>query len=650
MEKMRFSKLFSPIQIGNITVKNRIFMPAMTTALCSPNNTVTDEALSYYEARFRGGVGLVTTETVMMDENSHYSTPNNMGLYRDDQIPGMRKLAELAHQYDTRIVAQLLHGGPAAVAALNNGRQPRAASAIPLRNVGEIPCEMSQEEIRELTARYADAAWRAKQAGLDGVEVHSCHRHGILGTFLSPLSNKRTDEYGGNIDGRMRFLLEVIDAIRQRCGRDFLIIVRMSMTEYEPGGQSFLDAVYIARTLQAAGVDMLNLSDSSLEMYWRTVTPGGTAKGVNSELSGKLRQYVDIPIGVVGRINEPWAAELVLDMERADVVYMGRALLCDPDFPNKAYAGQLETIRPCIGCTDCITHAHGPVIRCTMNPTAGREYEVAGKAAKQKRVLVVGGGAAGLSAAATLAARGHSVTLAEATDRLGGQMELAAFPIGKQDIAQGVKYLIGQAKSAGVDIRMKQIVTKEWVLQINPDAVVIATGGSPIVPKFLHGAKQIVNGWDVLAGKVATGKNIVVVGGGDVGCEVADFLIHPQDDLSPSGKRVTIIEMGDNLMPNDKAYARSLLVRRLKEKGCRILLSSKVERVCDTTVEYSQNGTMHMLENVDTIVAALGSTQDNEMAEECKALGIETVVVGAAVKTCHIYDAVMEGQLAAEAI
>ncbi len=650
MDKTPFPKLFSPIRIGTMTVKNRIFMPAMTTALCSPENTVTDAALAYYEARFRGGVGLVTTETVMMDETSHYSTPNNMGLYRDDQIPGMRRLSELAHRYDVRLVAQLLHGGPAAVAALNGGRQPRAASAIPLRNVGELPCEMTVEEIHELTGRFGDAARRAKEAGLDGVEVHSCHRHGILGTFLSPLSNKRVDEYGGDLNHRMRFLLEVIADIQEKCGTDYPIIVRMSMTEYEPGGQSLLDAIHIARTLRAAGVAMLNLSDATLEMYWRTVTPGGTPKGVNTDLSARLKQVVYMPIGVVGRNNEAWAAELVLDLGRTDVVYMGRALLCDPEFPNKAMQGRVEDIRPCIGCTDCITHAHGPIIRCTMNPQAGREYEVPSLPQVRKRVLVAGGGAAGLSAAGELARRGHNVILMEGSMKLGGQMILAAIPISKQDITQGVKYLIRQAEQAGVDIRLGQRVTKKTLQELRPDVLVVATGGAAVIPRFLQNAKQVENGWDVLAGKADTGRNIVVVGGGDVGCEVADFLIHPQDDMTPWGKRVTLIEMGDNLMPNDRSYARSLLIRRLKEKGCRILLNCTVERVDGETVEYRSGEQTHVIQGVDTVIAALGARQENSLTETAAELGVPAVTIGAAVKLGHIYDAVMEGQLAAESV
>ena len=641
-----YPKLFSPIQLGNMTVKNRIFMSAMSTALCSMENEVTDEALAYYIARARGGAGFLTTENVMVDENSHYNIPNNMGLYRDEQIPGMQRLADAVHQFGAKVGVQLLHGGPAATSTLNGGRIPIAASAIPLRSVGEIPRAMTVEEIHCLTEKFVQAAIRAQEAGIDAVEVHAAHRHGVLGTFLSPLSNKRVDEYGGSVEGRMRFLLEVVSGIRKALGPDYPIIVRMSMTEAEPGGQSMLDAIYIAQCLEQAGVNLLNLSNGTLETFWKTVTPNGTPRGVNTELSKQLKETVTIPVGVIGRNCEPWAAEQVLALGRTDVVYMGRALLCDPDFPNKAQEGRTADIRPCIGCTDCITHVHGRQIRCTMNPYAGKETQYPAKADNSKKILVIGGGPSGLQAAATAAQRGHRVTLLEESDHLGGQMFLAGIPISKQDIAQGTKYLIHTARQAGVELRFNAHTDEQTLRAEHPDAVIMATGSSPIMPGFLKGARQLVSAWDVLAGKVATGQNIVVVGGGAVGCETAEFLVHPQNDRSLRGKRVTVIEMADNLMKDDRSYARSLLVRRMQEKGCTILVNAKVEDVKDDELVYSQQGKLITLKGVDTVICALGSRPNSGAVELAALLGVPVYSVGDTLKIGRIYEAITSGEAA----
>lgn len=645
----QFPHLFSPIQVGTMTVKNRIFMPAMGTQLCTQQNMITDEAIAYYERRAKGGVGLITTEVVMFDEHSHYGGPVNMGLYSDTQIPGMKALADAVHKYGAKLVPQLMHAGAAAGSALNGGRQPRSASPIPLRQT-EIPMEMPLEEIHEFVQRIGEAALRAKKAGCDGVEIHACHRHGVLGSFLSPLGNRRTDEYGGNIDGRLKLPLEAIAQVRKMTGEDFPIIVRMSMTESEPGGQSLLDAIYIAKAFENAGVNMLNLSNGTLDTYWKTVTPIGTPRGVNTELAEKVKATVNIPVGVNGRNCEPWSSELVLALERVDAVYMGRALLCDPDLPIKAMEGRLEEIRPCIGCTDCITHRYTRerACYCSMNPDTGRETLKVPPVAPGKRLLVIGGGPAGLQAAISAARRGFDVTLAEKKDRLGGEMYAASFPPGKQELAVGLKFLIQEAQRKGVKLLTNTCAGVDFVKQFAPDNVIVATGGKPIMPKFLSGAKHLVTAQDALTGAQPTGQNIVIIGGGSVGCETADYLIHPQNDRDPGGKQVTIVEMRNNIAIDDTTYSRSLMVRRLLEKGCTILTEAKVESVQGNTVVYNCREQLFTLENIDTVVVALGTVPETGLCDDLAAAGIPFVAVGNAGHVGRIYDALYTGALAAE--
>lgn len=519
-----------------------------------------------------------------------------------------------------------------------------AASAIPLRNVGEMPRAMTVEEIHAFTHKMGQAARRAREAGVDAVEIHAAHRHGVLGTFLSPLSNKRVDDYGGSVERQT--------ALPAGGNRRSPQNSRRGLSDHRPhvhdgvrtGRQSMLDAIYIARRLEKAGVSLLNLSNGTLETYWKTVTPNGTPRGVNTELSKQIKDAVSIPVGVIGRNCEPWAAEQVLDLGRTDAVYMARALLCDPEFPNKAREDRVEEIRPCIGCTDCITHVHGAQIRCTMNPYAGRETVAVTPVPAPKKVLVIGGGAAGLQAAATAARRGCRVKLVEESTGLGGQMVLAGIPIAKHDITQGTQYLIRQARRAGVELCCGVRADEALIRAEAPDAVIVATGGKPVIPGFLREAKQLVSAWDVLAGKVTTGQNIVVIGGGAVGCETAEFLVHPQNDRKPNGKHVTVIEMMDNLMKEDRSYARSLLVRRMQEKGCEILVDTKVESVKGDAVTYSHQGQSVTLTGVDTVVCALGVRPSNELTELVAELGIPVYTAGDALKTGRIYEAITSGE------
>ena len=462
-------------------------------------------------------------------------------------------------------------------------------------------------------------------------------------TAVTP-TNKRTDQYGGSVDGRLRLTLEVIAAIRACAGADFPLIVRVSCTDEEPGGQSLMEARYIARRLEEAGAAMLHMSDGTLNQPWTTTAPSGAPRAYNAERAAEFRRCVNIPVGFVGRINEPWAAELALELSFGDIVYMGRALLCDPEFPNKAMDGRADTIRPCIGCNQCLTSVNSDqTICCTMNPEAGRETQLAPPVAGGRRLLVAGGGPAGLTAAACAAERGYEVTLRETSDRLGGQMYLAAFPPCKQELARGTRYLVERCRRAGVHIQLNTAAEAGQIAGEGWDAVVVASGGHPAMPAFLQGANSLTSAWDVLAGQTCPGQNVVIVGGGLVGCETADFLLPPIQDLAPRSRRVALLEQGDTVGAEERSAFRPLMVQRLLQKGCKIHTGARVVSVEGDTVQYEQDGSLHTITGVDTVVSAVGTRPENGLAAGLKALGIPTWVIGDAAGSGTILAATREG-------
>lgn len=625
----QFKHLFAPLRVGSMTVKNRIFMAPISTHMADTEGRLTEDELKYYEARAKGGVGYITVASVLIEKLSRYGTYRNLGLYEDWHVENLRRLTELVHAHGTMIGAQLLHPAVAAPSSYNEGRQPVAASPVVTRPYSELPRPLTVPEIRDYVALFAGAARRAKLAGFDAVEIHCCHRHGLLGLFLSPLHNKRVDEYGGGVAGRARFAVEVIQAAREQVGPDFPIIVRMSACDEEPGGQSLTEGMEIARRFEEAGASMIHLSDGCFDSPWNTTAPFGRAQGFNMEYAARIRRAIHIPLGVVGRINEPWVGELMLEQGACDAVYVGRALICDPDFPNKARLDP-ETIRPCIGCLRCLAsvNADQPFC-CTINPEAGREAMAAPSAPSGagKKVLVVGGGPGGLTAAIYAAERGHSVTLAERADHLGGQMYLAAFPPCKQEIAKATAYFIRRARKAGVDIRLNCPVTPAWIREEHWDLVILAAGSRSLIPGFLRGAERLVTAWDVLEGKKIPGQNTVIVGGGSVGCETADFLLPAHRDLKANSRRVTVLEMDTVLDREDRTSARSLLMLRLTEKGCRLLTGAKVVSVSGRTITYEKDGQTHTISGVDTVVSAAGLAPETELQAELEQAGIPFAAV-----------------------
>ncbi len=600
-------------------------MPAVSTHLADEEGKVTEELLAYYETRAKGGVGLITVPSVLIEKLSRYGTYRNVCLYDAWHVDNLKKLTDRVHIHGAKICAQLLHPSMACPSSYNDGRQPVSASPVEGKAYPEIPREITVEEIKEYVKMFGESARLARLAGFDAVEVHCCHKHGLLGNFLSPLHNKRIDEYGGNVDRRLRFPLEVIEEIKAQAGPDFPIIVRMSATDEQPGGQSIMEGMYIARRFEESGATMIHLSDGCFDIPYKTTGPIGTPQGFNADYAAKIRSVLNIPLGVVGRINEPWVGELMLEQNICDAVYMGRALVCDPEFPNKVAEGRKDDIRLCIGCLRCLHAANNDLpFVCAMNPEAGHETEVTSinGGIRPQKILVVGGGPAGLTAAAYAAERGHDVTLMERSSRLGGQMYIAAVPPCKQEITKGTVYLIGRADKAGVRIELNTEVTAEKVKEGGFDRVIIANGNDAVLPGFLKGASNLVSARDILEGKIRAGKKVVIVGGGSVGCETADFILRPLNDLSPFSRNVTVIEMAPFLCQDEKTSARSLLMDRLQGKGCKLVTGASVKYVEGNVVVYEKDGKDVILEGVDMVIAAVGSRTDNTLKEQLQLLGI----------------------------
>lgn len=597
-----YPNLFNPIKIGNTVVKNRIFMPPLSCNLAN-KGYITDALVEHYTNRAKGGVGLIVTEVTTVEPVYTY-LPGDISIHDDSYIEGWKKLVDSVHQYDCKILSQLFH--PAFMAY----PLPGTPRLIAPSNVGpyyakEAPREVTIEELKVIISQFGDAARRVQIAGGDGVEIQCAHAHGLLGGFLTPLYNKRTDEYGGDLDSRLKLTLEVIEDIRNKCGKDFIIDVRISGDEYSDGGLTLNDQIHVSKMLEKAGVDFIHVSGGNTIKRGSSMPAPGTSPAPHIEAAETIRKYVNIPVTTVSRINEPWVAEELIENNRVDAVMIGRANICDSEFANKAKDGRVDLIRPCIGCGRCLTSVmFGKPISCTVNPNVQSDYVE--KADEIKNVLVIGGGPAGLEAAYTASKRGHKVVLCEASNKLGGQLNIAAVPIGKNDLCKVVKFMVNRLKDTDVDVRLNTLVTNEMLEDEFKDYVVLGTTGA--IAKEIEDFKVFGNTMtadEVLSGQKFPGKKIIIIGGGSVGCETADYLAPLINDLFPANRDVTILEMTNQLMIGEGGAAKSKLTRRLMEKGVHIHLNSKVKEVKENTVIYEFEGNDYSLSG-DTLIFAVG--------------------------------------------
>lgn len=635
-----YTHLFQPLKVGKTEIKNRIFMPPISTNLAD-KGYVTEELIQHYGARAKGGVGLIVSEVVTVEPTYIY-LPGDMSIHDDSFIEGWTKLFAEVHKYGAKLLPQLFH--PAYMAFPIPGTpQLIAPSNIGPYYAKSAPRAVTKEELKVIIRQFGEAAYRVKLAGGDGVEIHAAHAHGLLGGFLTPLYNKRCDEYGGDINGRLRLTLEVIEEVRKKCGEDFIIQVRISGDEYSDGGLNLNDMTYVAKQLEKAGVDILHVSGGNTVKRASSMPAPGTKQGSHTDLSAHIKKHVHIPVATVGRITEAWIADEIIANEMADACMIGRANLCEPEFANKSYEGREDEIRPCIGCGRCLNGImFGKRVACTINPSFELENEdTLTTAAVKKNVLVIGGGAAGMEAAYVAKKRGHHVVLCEASDKLGGQIHVACVPIGKQEMTKVVKYHVHRLETSGVEIRYNTPVTKELLEDEFKDyEVIAATGAKPNVISAFTSFKQCTTADDILSGKAFPGRKIIIIGGGSVGCELAEYLAPLVNDRFIRNRDITVLEMAPEIMMTESGSGRSVLVQRMMAKGVHIECNAKVTAATEDTVTYEQNGEEHTITDADTLVFANGYHIDPAIEEMLKNAGVSYHLIGDSLKVGNLKDAI----------
>lgn len=619
---MKVTKILEPIQINKTEFKNRMVVSAMVTNYCEPNGMPTEKFMSYHEHKAKGGWGIIITEDFAISPTAG-AFKRLPGLWDDTHIEPYRKFTERIHQYNGKIIPQLYHAGRETSSQIT-GVQCVAPSAIKDPSMNETPRELSKEEIIEIENQFAENAYRAKLAGFDGVEIHGAHGY-LVNQFISPFSNKRSDEYGGTILNRTRFSIEIIKKIREKCGEDFPIIYRMSAREYVQGGLEIEEAKTVAMILQDAGIDCLHVSQGVYASGNILIPSADYSIGNFVDNASEIKKVVDIPVIAVGRINDPYLAESIVKSGKADLCTMARASLADPEMPNKIKEGRYNEIIHCIGCLQGCSgeNGKGNFVRCLVNPMTGMEdeYNVI-KTNNPKNIVVVGGGVAGCETAIVAAQRGHKVTILEKSDHLGGQWNAAAIPMNKSDFASLVVWQRNMLNKNGVQIKLNCLATKDLIDSYNPDTVVLATGSLPAIPD-INGLKEYgVYAEDILYGKERIGKKVVVLGGGLIGAETADFVAeHGCND-------VTIIERLSDIALDGEPAPVSFLKQRMSNRGVKIIISANIKEIKENAVIYVKDGEEITIENVDTSIIALGVVANKNLYTELQNVNYEVISVG----------------------
>ncbi len=632
--------LFTPGRIGNLEIRNRIVMLPMTMGYSEPDGSVGDRFIAYFAERAKGGTGMIIIPFTPMYAGSHMAP----GVFDDRYLPGIRRLTEAIRAHGAKAACQLITSYH--MVFQDDVPELVGPSAVPNQMMRGTPRALTIEEIHRMVDDYGKAAGRARRGGFDAVEFIVGAGY-LLNRFLSPITNQREDEYGGSLENRMRIVLEIVAAIRREAGHDFPLGVRLNLEEQMPGGHTIEESKIAARALEQAGVDYINTYTGWHESRVPTVA-SFVPKGAFAPLTGQIRGVVGIPVIASNRINDPETAERILADGLADFVGMGRALIADPHFANKAREGRAGEIVPCLACGTCLSDIMvvykdphcGASAGCTVNPSTGKELlHAATPAVRAKTVFVAGGGPAGLEAAMTAAGRGHRVTLFEKEPESGGWLRVGCLPPHKEEIANLARSMALRAARAGVEIRLGSALDPETVKRERPDVLVLAVGAVPIVPNIPGvDAAHVVAAEDVLTGKKTVRGRVVIVGGGLVGCETAEFLVSKTQGVAS----VTVLEMLERLAPTVATSYRPFFLGMLKMLGIRLETRTTVEEITAQGVKVNRNGESEFIE-ADAVVIAAGLRPDPAVIEAFQGTAPEVHTIGDCVRPRMIREAMEEG-------
>ncbi len=619
---MNFPHLFSPLEIRGKRLKNRIMSSGHDTSMPT-DNLVNEPLVAYHRARARGGAGLIVMQVAGVHDSARYTS--HVLMATDDAcIPGYRRVAEACHAEGCVVLSQIFHPGREIMESADGLLAVAySASASPNERFRVMPRELDQPLIDEIVAGYAAAARRLHEAGLDGVEVVASHGY-LPAQFLNPRVNRRKDGYNGDLDARLRFLREVLAAVRAATSEDFIVGLRLSADERDPEGLSESESLQAAEVVQGE-LDYLHIvagTSASLGGAIHIVPPMAIEPAYLAREAGTFKARLAIPLFVTGRINQPQEAEAILARGQADVCGMTRALICDPQMPNKAEAGRSDDVRACIACNQaCIGHFHrGYPISCIQHPETGREltYATPNPASRRKRVLVAGGGPAGMKAAAVAAQRGHEVVLCEAGAQLGGQVNLAQLLPRRAEFGGASTNLQREMQLAGVEVRRNTPVDRALVERERPDLVIVATGAEPYWPPFERGGElQAVDAWQVLRGEVRVGRSVLVTDwrGDWIGPGIAEKLVR-------EGHQVRLAVNGTHCGESLPLYVRDQLAGELHRLGIPVTPYARLYGCDDTTVymQHSASGEAMLFEEVDTLVLCQGHQPVDRLADSLHGL------------------------------